>query len=64
MSRKVLHAVAAVSLVTYVTQREIGLGGQLGMDVRVLNAFQSYLWYIGKTLWPSGLAACGRQRLW
>jgi Flp pilus assembly protein TadD len=53
--------VAMSSVVTFVVQRSGGAmsmmgGGSLTLDVRVLNALVSYLAYIGKTIYPSGLA--------
>ena len=52
---------AILSVVTFVAQR----GGEIvptlarmPLDYRIANMFLSYIKYIGKMLWPSGLAVC------
>jgi tetratricopeptide (TPR) repeat protein len=50
---------AASSLVTYVAQLRggsIAAAAALPLAARCANAVQGYLWYLGKALWPSGLA--------
>jgi tetratricopeptide (TPR) repeat protein len=49
----------AASAVTFIVQHEAGLmetEGPLPIVARLANALVSYAIYIGKTLWPSGLA--------
>jgi tetratricopeptide (TPR) repeat protein len=51
---------AASSVVTFLVQRQggaVGGLGVLGWDVRVENAVLSYVRYLGKCAWPSGLSA-------
>ncbi len=53
----VLSAISSV--VTIIAQRSGGAVAGLGyisLDCRIANAFISYISYIGKTIWPSGLA--------
>lgn len=56
-----LFAIAAVaSAVTFTVQRDLGAmdhGDALPFGLRLENALVSYVWYVGKGLWPSGLAA-------
>ncbi|MGD1041710.1 MAG: tetratricopeptide repeat protein [Sedimentisphaerales bacterium] len=50
-----------LSVMTFVSQREGGVVPTLEkmpLDYRVANMFLSYIRYIGKMLWPSGLAVC------
>jgi tetratricopeptide (TPR) repeat protein len=54
-----LALVAAVSAVTLVVQRQTGAvadAGQLSLDQRLANAAVSYVVYVAKSVWPSGLA--------
>ena len=47
------------SVITFLAQREAGAvagTGVLSPDLRITNAFVSYIVYIGKTFWPSNLA--------
>jgi Tfp pilus assembly protein PilF len=51
---------AASSVVTFLVQQRggaVGGLGVLGWDVRVENALLSYVRYVGKCVWPSGLSA-------
>ena len=50
-----------LSVMTYVAQKQGGVVPTLEkmpLDYRVANMFLSYIRYIGKMLWPSGLAVC------
>jgi len=52
---------AFLSVMTFVSQRQGGVVPTLEkmpLDYRVANMFLSYIRYIGKMLWPSGLAVC------
>lgn len=52
-----LIALSAVfSVVTYLAQQTGGAVAPLSIEVRVANALVSYVTYIGKTIWPIGLA--------
>jgi protein O-mannosyl-transferase len=46
------------SIVTYIAARSVGfiLSEAIPLDVRIGNAFVSYIAYIGKMIWPSNLA--------
>jgi Tfp pilus assembly protein PilF len=51
---------AASSVVTFLVQQRggaVGGLGVLGWDLRVENALLSYVRYLGKCVWPSGLSA-------
>ncbi|OHE89167.1 MAG: hypothetical protein A3G75_16095, partial [Verrucomicrobia bacterium RIFCSPLOWO2_12_FULL_64_8] len=55
-----LALAVASSMVTFVVQERVGAIGELGArpwDLRLQNAMVSYVAYIGKMLWPAGLAA-------
>jgi protein O-mannosyl-transferase len=50
---------AAATLITIVAQRAGGAMADLGqvpVPARVSNALASYVWYLGKLVWPSGLS--------
>ena len=47
---------AASSAVTYIAQQRSHAVAPYALDLRIENALLSYLRYIGKMLWPSGLA--------
>ena len=47
---------AASSVVTYIAQRQGHAVAPYPLDLRIENALLSYLRYIGKMVWPSGLA--------
>ncbi len=53
-------ALAVISCaVTFVVQRHTGAVqplGNLSIALRIENAFVAYAWYLGKMLWPAGLA--------
>ena len=52
---------AFLSVMTFVAQKQGGVVPTLEkmpLDYRVANMFLSYIRYIGKILWPSGLAVC------
>jgi len=52
---------AFLGVMTYVSQKQGGIVPTLEnmpLDYRVANMFLSYIRYIGKMLWPSGLAVC------
>jgi tetratricopeptide (TPR) repeat protein len=52
---------AFLSVMTYIAQKQGGIVPTLEnmpLDYRVANMFLSYIRYIGKMLWPSGLAVC------
>ncbi len=52
---------AFLSIMTYVAQKQGGIVPTLekmSLDYRVTNMFLSYMRYIGKMIWPSGLAVC------
>ena len=54
-----LALVVAHSVVTYVVQHASGAGDfakRIPLDARVGNALVSYVRYLGKTVWPEGLA--------
>jgi tetratricopeptide (TPR) repeat protein len=56
---------AAAAVIVYQVQRHFGAMGTLNqypLDVRLANAAVSYLWYLGKTLWPSALAVIYQHR--
>ncbi len=48
---------AVVSVITFITQRGRGAVKSIPVESRIANAVVSYGRYIGKTLWPSKLAA-------
>jgi Flp pilus assembly protein TadD len=50
---------AILSVITFVVQQGGGAVialGKIPLDYRIANMFVSYIRYIGKTIWPSGLA--------
>ena len=52
---------AFLSVMTFVAQKQGGVVPTLEkmpLDYRIANMFLSYIRYIGKMLWPSGLAVC------
>ncbi len=52
---------AFLSVMTFVAQKQGGVVPTLErmpLDYRVANMFLSYIRYIGKLIWPSGLAVC------
>jgi len=52
---------AFLGIMTYVAQKQGGIVPTLEnmpLDYRVANMFLSYIRYIGKMVWPSGLAVC------
>ncbi len=52
---------AFLSVMTYIAQKQGGIVPTLEnmpLDYRVANMFLSYIRYIGKMLWPRGLAVC------
>ncbi len=52
---------AFLSVMTFVAQKQGGVVPTLEkmpLDYRVANMFLSYIRYIGKMIWPSGLAVC------
>jgi len=52
-----LFVLTALScIVTYIVQEEGGAVRAWPLSVRISNAFVSYITYIGKTIWPTGLA--------
>ena len=49
---------AVISVITFLAQQQWGAVASLDkipLDYRIANAFASYIKYIGKTIWPSGL---------
>lgn len=54
-----LGIVAGVSTATFVVQQSLGamaLGELLPFEMRLMNALDSYVIYVGDSLWPTGLA--------
>ena len=50
---------AVLAVVTFISQQSgdvVSSLEKLPLDLRIANAFISYIRYIGKTIWPSGLA--------
>jgi tetratricopeptide (TPR) repeat protein len=57
---------AFLAVITYITQKSGGVIETLGtipLNYRIANMFLSYIAYIGKMLWPSGLAICYPHQL-
>jgi protein O-mannosyl-transferase len=63
IAEKIPLAVMSVflSIMTFISQKQGGVVptlDRMSMDYRLANMFLSYIRYIGKLIWPSGLAIC------